>query len=53
MLEDIGEVPDSLKNLIMEQNNLEVLRVWHKAAAKAQSIEDFENAAGLLHERDK
>ena len=53
LLEDVGEVSDSLKNLIMEQNNLEVLRVWHKAAAKAQSIEDFENAAGLLHERDK
>lgn len=53
LLEDIGEVPDSLKNLIMEQNNLEVLRMWNKAAAKAQSIEDFENAVGLLHDMNE
>ncbi len=48
LLDDIGEVPDSLKNLIMEQNNLEVLRMWHKAAAKAQSVEEFERAVGLV-----
>lgn len=49
LLEDVGEVPEALKNLIMEQNDLEVLRRWHKAAAKARSIEDFEKAVELVY----
>ena len=32
----------------MEQTDLEVLRRWHKLAAKAESIEAFEKAAGLI-----
>lgn len=48
LLEDFGEVPDSLRNLIMQQSNPDVLRVWHKAAAKAQSVEEFERAVGLV-----
>lgn len=48
LLEEVGEVPDSLKALIMEQREIEVLRKWHKSAAKAQSIEDFERAVGLV-----
>lgn len=36
------------KALIMEQREIEVLRKWHKSAAKAQSIEDFERAVELV-----
>ena len=49
LLEDVGEVPDSLKGIIMEEKNPEVLKRWHKAAAKAQSIEEFEETAGLIY----
>lgn len=48
LLEEVGEVPDSLRNRIMRQTNLETLSRWHKLAARAQSIEDFEQAIGLV-----
>jgi hypothetical protein len=32
----------------MEQTDLELLKKWHKAAAKAKSIEEFEQAVGLV-----
>ena len=48
LLEDLGELSDSLRNCIMEQTDLELLRKWHKAAAKAESIEEFEQAVGLV-----
>ena len=47
LLEEIGETSSALEKLIMEQTDLEVLRRWHKLAAKAESIEAFEKAAGL------
>ena len=48
LLEDIGEPSPSLRKLIMEQTDLEVLRRWHKLAARAGSIEEFERASGIL-----
>ena len=48
LLEEIGEPPSALRKLIMEQTDLEVLRRWHKLAARAESIEDFERASGIL-----
>ena len=48
LLEDIGEPSEMLRNYIMKQTDLEVLRRWHKIAAKADSIKDFEQAVGLL-----
>lgn len=47
LLEEVGEVPDFLRNRIMRQTNLETLSRWHKLAARAQSIEDFEQAIDL------
>ena len=49
LLEDLGELSDSLKICIMEQTDLELLKKWLKAAARAQSIEEFEQAVGLVH----
>ena len=48
LLEDLGELSDSLKACIMEQNDLELLRKWLKIAARAESIEEFERAVGLV-----
>jgi len=48
LLEDLGDLSDSLKACIMEQTDLELLKKWHKAAAKAKSIEEFEQAVGLV-----
>ena len=48
LLEDLGELSDSLKICIMEQTDLEILKKWLKAAAKAKSIEEFEQAVGLV-----
>ena len=48
LLEDLGDLSDSLKACIMEQTDLELLKKWHKAAAKAKSIEEFEEAVGLV-----
>ena len=48
LLEDIGEPSEILKNYVMKQTDLEVLRRWHKAAAKADSIKEFEQAVGML-----
>ena len=43
LLEDLGSVPADIRQLVMEQRDLETLTLWHKLAAKAKSIEEFEN----------
>lgn len=48
LLEEIGELSETLQNYIMEQTDLELLKKWHKAAARAESIEGFEQAAGIV-----
>ena len=48
LLEDIGEVPEALSKIIYEQNDINILEKWHKTAAKAQSIEEFEQKIGLV-----
>ena len=47
LLEEIGELSESLKDIIMRQTNPEVLRKWIKAAARVNSIADFEEEIGL------
>ena len=47
LLEDIGMPSEMLKNYIMEQKDLGILKVWFKAAARADSIEEFEQAVGI------
>ena len=48
LFRSIGEPSSALEKLIMEQTDLEVLRDWLKLASRAESIEAFEQAAGLL-----
>ena len=40
-LEDIGKLSEELRERIMEEADLFVLKKWLKIAAKAESIEQF------------
>lgn len=42
LLENCGEVSEELKNKIKVQTDKETLRRWHKLAARAESLEEFE-----------
>lgn len=41
LLEDVGSVSSEIKKLINKEENIEVLKMWHKIAARAKSIDDF------------
>ena len=41
LLEDIGTISDGVREKISNETNLEVLKKWHKLAAKAESIDEF------------
>ena len=43
-LEDLGEIPETLKSKIMQEERPDVLRRWLKLAAKAETIEQFEKS---------
>ena len=47
LLEDLGQIPSSLRERIMSQRDSNVLTDWLKAAAAAASVEDFKKAAKL------
>ena len=42
LLEEIGQVPRRIAELIQAEHDLSVLSRWHKAAARASSIAEFE-----------
>ena len=42
LLEELGEVPEELKDRILRETQAEVLFKWHKWAAKADSMKAFE-----------
>ena len=44
LLGDLGEIPEELKKRIQSETDLQILVKWLKAAARADSISDFENA---------
>lgn len=41
LLEDYGEIPESIKTQIFKETNPDILKRWHKLAAKVNSIEQF------------
>ena len=47
LLEDIGPVPSALRKTIMAQKDVETLSRWLKAAAKAGSLEQFQQEMTL------
>ena len=44
LLGEVGEVTEALKNKIMKEKHLDVLRRWLKLAAKSETIEEFEKS---------
>ena len=41
ILEEYGEVPDELRDRVLAQSDLEILKSWLKVANKVGSIEEF------------
>lgn len=41
LLEELGEVSDELRARIFKETDLDVLRKWHKAAARAETLDEF------------
>lgn len=52
LLEDFGEIPNEIKEAIMEQKDLSVLKEWHKKAARVNSMEEFENFLSDFFKKD-
>lgn len=48
LLEELGEPSKELQEYIMGQTDLEELRCWHKTAARAENIEEFERTIGFV-----
>ena len=54
LLEDLGTIPDELRNRIARVENLEDLKVLHKIAARADSFHTFEEKMEEhLHSKEK
>ena len=47
LLEDLGEIPVGLRERILSETDLSLLNQWHKQAAKAETIREFIEKAGL------
>lgn len=43
LLEGLGSVPEDLREVIMQEKNLDVLKKWLRLAAKSVSVEEFRN----------
>ena len=41
LLEEMGDVSDALREAILSEKDISVLKKWNKLVAKADSIEDF------------
>lgn len=41
LLEDLGEIPQDIRNCVLAEENPEILRRWLKAAAKAENFVAF------------
>ena len=48
ILQELGDVPEVLQTRIKSEKDLQVLTSWLKAAARADSVEEFQAKAGLL-----
>ena len=44
LLEDLGEIPNELRELIMSQVDSEIVMKWIKVATKAKSVEEFQRS---------
>ena len=42
LLEELGPIPEELRKTVMEQQDLDTLKNWHKLAARVESVEEFQ-----------
>ena len=42
LLEDFGQIPPRIVEIIQAEDNPDILSKWHKSAARAASIAEFE-----------
>ena len=42
LLEEYGAIPENIREVVLSQWDLTVLKRWHKLAARVGSIEQFE-----------
>ena len=47
LLEDYGVVSDDMKGIVLNEGDMDTLKIWHKLAARADSITDFKEKAGI------
>ena len=47
LLENLGEIPDSLRERILSESDLSLLKKWHIEAVKAKTVGEFMEQAGL------
>ena len=47
LLEEIGEMPDDLRQIILDGRDMKIFNDWLKLAAKAETIEAFRVKAGI------
>ena len=45
MLEDLGSVPDGLREKILEEQDMDILSKYLKLAAHAESVQEFADKA--------
>lgn len=48
LLEDVGKCSGKLEKCVMEERDIATLRKWLKLAARAESIEEFEEKSGII-----
>ena len=41
LMDDLGEIPDELRNRITSEKDLETLKKWHRLAARSESLDEF------------
>ena len=47
MLEEFGEIPDSLRDRVLAEKEPEMLDAWFAAARKAKSLQEFRETTGI------
>ena len=47
LLEDVGEIPAGLRERILSETDLTLLKKWHKLAEKARTVREFMDQSGL------
>lgn len=43
LLQDLGEIPDSLRIVIENQKDMDILSKWHRLAVKSTTMKEFED----------